>query len=477
MSRSRRIGCLGSGPDVKMSLTCPLPIVGCPTLCRSFNLEPDMTPLLSRVLRVSHPHSAAIKLASLRPDIYVPAHSFKARSVVTRNVEGLPGPGRLSFTVHCPYANPLAVGVWQYRVTVDGLVVALWDGAQPTGPVHIALPHVSDRSRVELQIHVRRDRLDMPSWERASRATIENLHFEVDDSDLHPITAWEAAESALAGVCRFTVPTCDIAALRSVQPDVFPWDEPTRFDVLTEQCTIPLLIVRRPAVSRTLILTNGAVDLERSQSAPVFQRSSWWKDLPAHQIYVCDPGTVGDNALPLAWCQINDRHWAVPDISTAVTKISALLGSPDSGSRLYFGSSAGGFVASALAILDDGSSALVNNAQFDWTRWMAGAVNALRSSRFHNRTPAEIRNEWPERTNIFNLAKTQNAHSMIDYFINMDSSHDTQVDLPIAENFLEQNPDSLTRLRIHKYSDPTAGHNPMGKEQAVLEIKSRLCTP
>lgn len=435
-----------------------------------------MTPLLSGVIRISHPRTAAAKVASSRQDIFVPAQSFRARSVVTRDVEGIPGPGRLTFTVKSPYANPRAEGVWQYRVTLDGLIVSMWDGALATGPVTVSLSGVSGSSRIQLQIHVRKDRLNMPSWERASRAFIEDVHFEAeaDAVDRYPRAREETEVVAAEHVRRFTVPTCDVAGLQSLAPDLFPWDEPTRLDVLTPHCIIPLLIVRRPAVSRTLVLANGAVDLERSQSAPIFQRSTWWRDLPTHQIYVCDPATTGEGALSLAWCQVTRNYWAVPDISRAVMQLSKIMGLSQPEDRLYFGSSAGGFVAAALTLHDDGSSALVNNAQFDWTRWMAGAVNALRSATFDNLTPAQLRSTFPQRTNIFRLATSRNARSSIDYVVNMESSHDTQVDLPIARDFLRVHSDSPTRLRIHPYRDAQAGHNPLGKEETIARLVGLL---
>lgn len=262
-------------------------------------------------------------------------------------------------------------------------------------------------------------------------------------------------------------PTVPLGNDKAWQSIAIPLETPYRIDIKTTSVTIPLLIVRRVNAHGLMIMSNGAVDLEKTHGDPIFQRSSWWKDISQHQLYICDPGTTGNNALSLSWGQINEDYWFIPDASDAVKIISSLLGVVSPENRTYFGSSAGGFLSIALLAHDAGASALVNNVQFDWTKWMAGGVNKIRHARFSGKLPKTLREEYPTRTNVLRLLSHKNQVSPIHYCLNTASRHDTSVDLPEINNFREKNTDLSKYIQIHAYRDPVAGHNPLGKAQTV----------
>lgn len=113
----------------------------------------------------------------------------------------------------------------------------------------------------------------------------------------------------------------------------------------------------------------------------------------------------------------------------------------------------------------------VNNAQFDWTTWMEGAVNALRSRRFNNMVPAALRSKFPTRTNALNLITENNFTGRIDYWVNLASPHDRLKALPLFEQFMLDRESSLNlTLRLHKYNDPNHGHNPLAKKASLALI-------
>jgi len=163
----------------------------------------------------------------------------------------------------------------------------------------------------------------------------------------------------------------------------------------------------------------------------------------------------------LSWGQIGTNYWAVPDLAQAVRQISSILGVRNAEDRLYFGSSAGGFMALAMASSDNGCRVVINNAQFDWTRWMAGSVNALRSARFNNALPAALREQYPERTNALNLLRERRGPRSVDYLYNVASPHDREVDATKMRVFLSRNPHFREVVRMISYRDPVAGHNPL----------------
>lgn len=256
----------------------------------------------------------------------------------------------------------------------------------------------------------------------------------------------------------------------SLRGTIISPDEPQRLDIELPACTIPLLVVKRAGTNNTVVMSNGAVDLARSEGRPVFQRATWWKNIKHNQIYVCDPATVGPNASKLAWGQIDEDYWFIPDASQVIVGLSHYMGSSNPAQRLYFGSSAGGFLSLALLSQDTGAAAIVNNSQFDWTRWMAPDVNMLRHQRFNSLLPTDIRRKFPQRTNVLNLLERVATSVKIDYWINMASVHDRTVSLPLMREFRLRFPNS--HIFIHEYEDPKSGHNPLGPERTVQLINS-----
>lgn len=270
--------------------------------------------------------------------------------------------------------------------------------------------------------------------------------------------------------CDDGITTVELDRISSLQATDFPLEELTRLNVATSGCTVPLLILRRATSVRTVIFSNGAVDLKRSNRAPVFQRSTWWKLVHGHQIFVCDPGTVGPDAVGLGWGHLSQDYWAIPDISVAVRSLATVLGSSEPEQRLYFGSSGGGYMSVGLCHYDPRSRAVVNNAQFDWTLWMTGAVNALRAARFDNLAPGDIRHNWPTTTSVLRLLQTGSVSARIDYLVNLASKHDSAVELPLMERFIKNNPEIASNIRVFKYRNQASGHNPLYKDVAIACI-------
>lgn len=258
-----------------------------------------------------------------------------------------------------------------------------------------------------------------------------------------------------------------LESLISLDAHSFPYETPVRLDIRTPTCAIPLLAIRRRKASRLVVLSNGAVALEQSNRQPVFQRSTWWREIDAHQIYVCDPGTVGSEALSLSWGQLNADHWAIPDAAISVQRLAAILGAPEPTQRTYFGSSAGGFWSVGLASEDRGAQVVINNAQFDWTRWMPDAVNALRKNRFDNLLPTELRERYPLRTNMLARLGEAKYPTKLRYFVNLASKHDRLVDYPLFQDYLYRYYQSIECVTTHCYSDAQRGHNPLSKEQTL----------
>lgn len=263
--------------------------------------------------------------------------------------------------------------------------------------------------------------------------------------------------------------TVTLEALENNDLEFLAPDTPHRIDVIGEHSVLPFLVVPRTGADKVVVLNNGAVDHNIAQGRPVFQRSSWWHEIDHHQIFFCDPGTLGADQLSLSWGQLSKEHWVVYDAARAVKALSAQLGVQEPYRRVYYGSSAGGFMALALMAGDAGAAAVINNAQFDWTRWMATGLNPLREARFDNMLPSRLRKVHPVRTNVLNMLAKRRKPVRIIYYVNLASKHDREVDHPMFAAFVRSHPRLTRGVEIHSYEDPVAGHNPMSKEQ-TLEI-------
>lgn len=233
--------------------------------------------------------------------------------------------------------------------------------------------------------------------------------------------------------------------------------------------------------AKLLVLLNGAVDLPASGGRPIFQRSTWAEDFPAHVMNVCDPGTVGPDALSLAWGQVDAQNWIVPDVVRVIQAASASLGVQGPEHRTYFGSSAGGFLATQMAVHDVGARAVVNNTQVDWTRWMAPAVKLATQKFFGGMYPKTIRTELATRANFLEAIKERGHPQGLEYWVNLESRHDLIVDLPQIHEFIQLHPDLSRNFVVRLYRDTKAGHNPLDRKTTVRllnsSLTSQVCEP
>lgn len=430
---------------------------------------------VSYEIRVSTPQRGTSVSMTDSTELALPADDFVTGAVAGRSLGITESAGSLSFTVTTKYAHAAAVRTWVYRVSVDGVVYARWDGGGDDRPVKVRIEGLDTGSEIALEVAALKSRAGYHSWSKATRAHVKDLRFKegpkpplgalsvvIDPRDEH----YEPDTSN--GVHRV-----DISAIPTLGDNELVPHTPRQLAVTTDHGVLPLLVVRRPGATGVVVLSNGAVDLQRSASTPVFQRSSWWQHIDAHQIYVCDPGTAGSGALSLSWGQLTEDYWAVPDLARTVQALSSVLGVSDARDRLYFGSSAGGFLSLGMAAHDDGCRVVVNNAQFDWTRWMAGAVNRLRAARFGNALPADLRAKYPHRTDVLNLlGDSRGGPSSVSYLVNLASRHDSAVDAVRARRFLRENPEYANRFRIIGYRDEAAGHNPLPQPQTLAWINA-----
>lgn len=367
------------------------------------------------------------------------------------------------------------------RVCVNRVPQLRWRGAAWSGTAEVMIEDLGPSDSVTVELVAHADRLHELTWERASRHEIHDISFTPDPRASVvakvPRASTDTPDPQLdAGIQAPGAIHVPVEAIRSHSPMIPPLvrDEAQTWAISTDSFVLPLMIVPRSEADSSLVLCNGAVDLERSQGLPVHQRSTWRDSLNQHLVFVCDPGTIGPEALSLAWGVLPGGAWCIPEASQAVRSVLDLIEAGDDLPRLYYGSSAGGFWALGLMHFDDGSAALINNAQFDWTRWMAGSVNKLRAARFNNALPADLRRLRPVETSVLRLLQTSSQLRQVDYHVNTASPHDLTVALPQAEAFVIESGSAGHDFRIHRYADAELGHNPLPRESTIRLMDESL---
>lgn len=435
---------------------------------------------LEPLLQVAHPQGKTLThdpSDDLADSVFIPRAHFQHDLVSRRQFEPAMVDGVAHLRISTRYARPAALGAWVLRLSINGMPLQRWRGALTAGRIRIRVDGVRKGDVLALEIRSLQDRTGAVSWEKATRYRIEESRFEPHSmaAGSRPLAHADVTDPRLdPGTVAADSVAVPIEALHSGQ-DVLPdleWDIPQRWAVSTDHFVLPLLLVPRTNAAGSIVLCNGAVDLERSRGLPVFQRSSWHARIPQHQVYVCDPGTVGSEALSLSWGHLSGGIWCVPQAAQAVQGILGLLEGQRPLRRTYFGSSAGGFWALGLMHHDPGAAAVVNNAQFDWTRWMAGGVNALRKARFNGSLPATIRSGYPTQTSALRLLTSGDQPRAVDYYVNLASQHDRTVDLEQARRFQIEEPHLSSAFRIHGYEDPETGHNPMSQDATLSAIQA-----
>lgn len=252
-----------------------------------------------------------------------------------------------------------------------------------------------------------------------------------------------------------------------------------RFRFLANGHVVPGYFVPNPNFpDRLLVMLNGAVQREKGRDPrEVFQRRSWANDFDANVLILADATLTPENNLRIGWSQGNGTSSLQNAMAQCVELISSALGVGDS-SMLFFGSSAGGFQAVALHAYFRRSRFLVNNAQFDWTKYHVSAVkDALRRS-FGSMSVQEVRQKFPERCNVFNRFLDDRIGISGTYLLNVASREDYKTQFPVLLEFLSQRaakqPKVSMDVNVEYYADPRAGHMPRSRPFTVQRVNRML---
>ncbi|MEE2524668.1 hypothetical protein [Pseudarthrobacter sp. J47] len=244
-------------------------------------------------------------------------------------------------------------------------------------------------------------------------------------------------------------------------------------DIENRGVVFPLRLHVKADSSRLVVLFNGAVDLSR-KSGREFQRSSWTDEIDAHVVNFADPTIQQHPDMALSWGQGNLDHYYLESVAEIVAGICAALRiDPQKRTRLYFGSSAGGYQALVAAALDPGSLCVVNNPQVDWTRhFHESHINRLLKVGFNGLTVEELRESHPHRADVTEYMYKIGNYPETHFWVNAAFEHDILNQLNVFTTGVAKGAVHGDRPvhTVHLYSRTDQGHNPMFKVDTIRAI-------
>lgn len=150
---------------------------------------------------------------------------------------------------------------------------------------------------------------------------------------------------------------------------------------------------------RLFVMLTAAIDRTK-HTLPVFNRWTWAGKFAGHVLCVADPTLELDDRMKLGWYLGTEKHDATDELCRLIHGFAKVLGIPDE-KIVFWGSSAGGFGALALASRLPGSTAVAINAQTDALAYhVDDDVELVRNKCFGGQTEAAINSECGARINM-----------------------------------------------------------------------------
>lgn len=238
----------------------------------------------------------------------------------------------------------------------------------------------------------------------------------------------------------------------------------------------PVLIhVNDQYSSRLLVMYNGAVDRERSESGIVFQRSSWVNDFHATRIHFADPTILDFPGMSIGWGQLSKERWGIEVYVEILRQLRKALLLPAANRTLHYGSSAGGHQAIMAATVDRGSQCLANNPQTDITKYWPRHQARLYQNIFHDdEVGSQTLKENPWRLKCVEYFRRTGYIPPLRIVTNVNSRRDFERQfIPFIKAMSGLEP-SKSPVTFEGYWDPEGGHRALSRKETRIRINRLL---
>jgi predicted esterase YcpF (UPF0227 family) len=225
---------------------------------------------------------------------------------------------------------------------------------------------------------------------------------------------------------------------------------------------------------KLLIGLPGAID--RAKRVYNFQRYSWSRDVDYSFMSVLDPTIHEKNSLDIGWFQGRYDNYPLPKFASLLTKL-LIKNSIKEEDVLFFGSSAGGFVALQLSNFFPLSKVLVINPQIYIDRYYKSKFNQLADYAYKGMSHSNIRAKFNNRISV-DIDFSKRVESVYYYQNDEDKHHLIHHLKPYLETLdediveqvaIDEKLNSDKKIHIIAYSDLSKRHAPPNKDE-TLEI-------
>lgn len=256
--------------------------------------------------------------------------------------------------------------------------------------------------------------------------------------------------------------------------------------------------VYRPktASKRITFFFNGAIDPERANGRPVFQRTSFFPDIEGTCVSIPDPTQDAFRELKLGWGQGTPEVWG---IATQVGVVEGIVEgwlklnnlNRDQALVQFHGSSAGGFQALMVGTFVRADRVLANNPQVDVLHYESLAAKKTMATSVYGELAAKdgeieevlglnaptdvyMRQNWNRRLSLVALWSRTGYAPRSWLLVNSQSSTDVQLQMKPLLSFLSGSPglNLLPEVRLEMYASPERQHNPIGQQPTIHWINS-----
>ena len=256
--------------------------------------------------------------------------------------------------------------------------------------------------------------------------------------------------------------------------------EGIRFDFLFCGCKVSAYYFHREEFQdRLFVGFNGAVNRDAEKDPrDVFQRRTWAESIEASSLFISDPTLLRSNTIQIGWGQGSSFTQPLAAMSQCVDFVRQQVDIKSNNSILFFGSSAGGFQAIQAHSRFPGSRFLVNNAQFDWSKYFQKYVDQVLRSSHSGKSVKTLLAEEKSTVNALTRFIEFDLPFSGDYWINTASRIDFSAQLPVVDSFIKDRAKKRTNegfdFSVHYYFDSKSGHMPMPKDRSLSLINASL---
>jgi predicted esterase YcpF (UPF0227 family) len=228
---------------------------------------------------------------------------------------------------------------------------------------------------------------------------------------------------------------------------------------------------------KILIGLPGAID--RKKRIYNFQRYSWSKDVDYSFMSILDPTIHEKNELDIGWFQGKFNNYPLPKLVSLLKKLF-IKNDINEEDVLFFGSSAGGFIALQLSNFFPLSKIVVINPQIYIDRYYKSKYTQLTSYSYKGMSHTEIKAKFNNRISvdidfskriapIFYYQNREDKHHVTHHLSRYLETLDKEV---VEEVTIYDGLDVNKKIYVISYSDSDKKHTPPNQEETLKIIEN-----